>query len=209
MPQTDTSGPARAAEFERWANVFTAHKAFSHPSELHGVLCGRLAAGARSNEQQWLVMVCEHMGLAPESADQSADLAPFMTLAYRKTLSQLQSSDMSFQPLLPDDDYAIEQRLEALVAWVRGLEALVAWVRGFLEGMALAVGASLGQAPEEIRELLEDLVAISQLSEDEDSDEESEQQLLEITEYVRLGALAVFTEFNEPDKPAGHGPTLH
>jgi len=122
-----------------------------------------------------------------------------MTLAYRKTLSQLQSSDMSFQPLLPDDDYAIEQRLEALVAWVRG----------FLEGMALAVGASLGQAPEEIRELLEDLVAISQLSEDEDSDEESEQQLLEITEYVRLGALAVFTEFNEPDKPAGHGPTLH
>lgn len=30
MSETDTSA-ARAAEFERWANVFTAHKAFSHP----------------------------------------------------------------------------------------------------------------------------------------------------------------------------------
>ena len=199
MSESDTSGAARAAEFERWANVFTAHKAFSHPSELHGVLCGRLAAGTRIEEQQWLAMVCEHMGLADQAMEESDDLAPFMYGAYEKTLAQLQSSEMTFQPLLPDDDYAIEQRLEALIAWVRG----------FLEGMALAAGASLGQAPDEIRELIEDMVAISQLSEDEESDDESEQQLLEITEYVRLGALAVFTEFNEPEKPAGATPTLH
>ena len=198
MSESDTSGAARAAEFERWANVFTAHKAFSHPSELHGVLCGRLAAGTRIEEQQWLAMVCEHMGLADQAMEESDDLAPFMYGAYEKP-AQLQSSEMTFEPLLPDDDYAIEQRLEALIAWVRG----------FLEGMALAAGASLGQAPDEIRELIEDMVAISQLSEDEESDDESEQQLLEITEYVRLGALAVFTEFNEPEKPAGATPTLH
>ena len=131
MSDTDSTGAARAAEFERWANVFTAHKAFSHPSELHGVLCGRLAAGSRIDEPEWLAMVCEHMGLADEAAEESDDLAPFMNSAYGKTLKQLQSTDMSFQPLLPDDDYAIEQRLEALVAWVRG----------FLEGMALAAGA--------------------------------------------------------------------
>ncbi|HET8802720.1 MAG TPA: UPF0149 family protein [Marinobacter sp.] len=199
MSETDTSGAARAAEFERWANVFTAHKAFSHPSELHGVLCGRLAAGARINEPEWLTMVCEHMGLPESGADDSEDLAPFMNRAYEQTLEFLKSADMSFHPLLPDDDYAIEQRLEALVSWVRG----------FLEGMALAAGESLGQAPDEIRELIEDLVAISQLSDDEDADDESEQQLLEITEYVRLGALAVFTEFNAPEKPASESPTLH
>ncbi|MGC8121811.1 UPF0149 family protein [Marinobacter sp. VGCF2001] len=198
MSETDTSA-AHGAEFELWANVFTAHKAFSHPSELHGVLCGRLAAGARIQEADWLAMVCEHMGLADEAAQESDDLATFMNEAYGKALQQLQSTDMSFQPLLPDDEYALEQRLEALVAWVRG----------FLEGMALAAGASLGQAPDEIRELIEDMVAISQLSEDEEADDESEQQLLEITEYVRLGALSVFTEFNAPAKPAGDAPTLH
>ena len=200
MSESDTSsGAARAAEFERWANVFTAHQAFSHPSELHGALCGRLAAGSRIREPEWLSMVCEHMGLPEDAAEQSDDLAPFMNKAYEQTLALLQAADMSFHPLLPDDDYAIEQRLEALVAWVRG----------FLEGMALSAGESLGQAPDEIRELIEDLVAISQLSEDEEADEESEQQLLEIIEYVRLGALAVFTEFNAPEKPASNSPTLH
>ena len=199
MSDTDTSGAARAAEFERWANVYTIHKAFSHPSELHGSLCGRLAAGSRIQEKDWLTVVCEQMGLADQAMDESEDLAPFMNGAYDKALAQLQSTDLSFQPLLPDDDYAIEQRLEALIAWVRG----------FLEGMALAAGESLGQAPDEIRELIEDMVAISQLSDDEESDAESEQQLLEITEYVRLGALAVFTEFNEPEKPVRDTPTLH
>jgi uncharacterized protein YgfB (UPF0149 family) len=106
---------------------------------------------------------------------------------------------MSFQPLLPDDDYAIEQRLEALTSWVRG----------FLEGMALSAGQALGEAPDEIRELIEDLVAISQVADDDEPDDESEQQLMEIVEYVRLGALAVFTEFNPPEKPSPNTPTLH
>ncbi|MBK1886262.1 MULTISPECIES: UPF0149 family protein [unclassified Marinobacter] len=199
MSETDTVGAAYAAEFERWANVFTAHKAFSHPSELHGALCGRLAAGSRIEEDEWLAMVCEHMGL-PESAAAEADgLSVFMNEAYEQTLAFLKSADMSFHPLLPDDDYAIDQRLEALVAWVRG----------FLEGMALSAGESLGEAPEEIRELIEDMVAISQVSEDQESDQESEQQLVEITEYIRLGALAVFTEFNPPERPASQVSTLH
>lgn len=199
MSETDTSGAARAAAFERWANIFTAHKAFSHPSELHGVLCGRLAAGARIDESEWLAMVCEHMGLPDTAVEESAELKDFMAAAYDQTLALLKATDMSFHPLLPDDDYAIDQRLEALTSWVRG----------FLEGMALSAGESLGQAPDEIRELIEDMVAISQVSEDEQADDESEQQLMEIVEYVRLGALAVFTEFNPPEKPATNTPTLH
>lgn len=199
MSENDTADAGHAAEFERWANVFTAHKAFSHPSELHGALCGRLAAGSRLEDQDWLAMVCEHMGLPESAADEADDLSVFMNDAYEQALAFLKSADMSFHPLLPDDDYALDQRLEALVAWVRG----------FLEGMALSAGESLGEAPDEIRELIADMVAISQVSEEEASDHESEQQMLEITEYIRLGALAVFTEFNPPEKPASHAPTLH
>lgn len=198
MSETDTSN-ARAAAFERWANVFTAHKAFSHPSELHGALCGRLAAGSRIEEGEWLAMVCEHMGLPPTATDESDELRAFMMAAYDQTLELMKATDMSFQPLLPDDDYAIDQRLDALTSWVRG----------FLEGMALSAGESLGEAPDEIRELIEDLVAISQVADDDEPDDESEQQLMEIVEYVRLGALAVFTEFNPPEKPSPGTPTLH
>lgn len=198
MSETDTSN-ARAVAFERWANVFTAHKAFSHPSELHGALCGRLAAGSRIDEGEWLAMVCEHMGLPPTATDESDELREFMASAYDQTLELMKATDMSFQPLLPDDDYAIEQRLEALTSWVRG----------FLEGMALSAGESLGEAPDEIRELIEDMVAISQVADDDEPDDESEQQLMEIVEYVRLGALAVYTEFNPPEKPSPKTPTLH
>jgi yecA family protein len=201
MSEADLSS-SQAVAFEQWANVFTAHQAFSHPSELHGALCGRLAAGARMQESDWLALVCEHMGLPSTGADDSATLQPFMLTAYDEALERLKSADMSFRPLLPDDEYAIEQRLEALVSWVRG----------FLEGMAMSAGESLGQAPDEIRELIEDMVAISQLSDESDEegqDDESEQHFMEVVEYVRLGALSVFTEFNPPEKPKQAAPTLH
>ncbi|SFR60274.1 hypothetical protein SAMN05216203_1707 [Marinobacter daqiaonensis] len=192
------------ADFEVWANLFTRCRAFGHPSELHGGLCGRLAAGARLEQQQWLDVVCEHMGIAPEALagddDIPDELPDFMADAYRTTLEELRSSALEFQPLLPEDDYAFEQRLQALSAWVRG----------FLEGMAVAAGERLGEAPGEIRELIEDMVAISQVEEAADADEAAEVQLNDITEYVRLGVVSVFTEFNPPEKPSSSaGQTLH
>ena len=72
MSESDTTSAARAAEFERWANIFTSHQAFSHPSELHGLLCGRLVTGARIDESEWLAMVCEHMGISGQVAEESA-----------------------------------------------------------------------------------------------------------------------------------------
>ncbi|MCG8516859.1 MAG: UPF0149 family protein [Pseudomonadales bacterium] len=194
---SDSDATSSHDEFERWANVFTEHQAFSHPSELHGTLCGRLAAGSRLPQDQWLALVCEQMGLPTTAPEESEALSAFMIAAYDQTLTLLKASDMSFQPLMPDDDYAMEQRLQALSAWIRG----------FLEGLALEAGAGLGEAPQEIRELIEDLVAISQVSETEADGEESEQQLTEITEYVRLGALAVFTEYNPPEPR--ESKTLH
>lgn len=198
MPATESADNTVPA-FERWANVFTTHQAFSHPSELHGGLCGRLAAGSQMSNDEWLAVVCEQMGLPESAPEDSAELNAFMTGAYEQTLELLKASDMSFQPLMPDDDYALDQRLEALSSWVRG----------FLEGMALAAGSSLGEAPEEIREVIEDMVAISQIAESGEEGEESEQQFLEIVEYIRLGALAVFTEFNPPEPAAANKPTLH
>ena len=198
MPQTDRPTTAPLG-FEEWANVFTEHKAFSHPSELHGVLCGRLAAGSRLTDQGWLAMVCEHMGLPVQTAEELPELAGFMAQAYVETLMLMQQDDMSFHPLLPDDDYALDQQLQALSEWIRG----------FLEGMALVAGESLGDAPDEIRELMEDMIAISQVSDAEEDSEEGEQQLTGIVEYVRLGALAVFTEFNEPEARPDTSQTLH
>jgi len=197
MSDTDQAS-ANLPEFERWANIYSAHQAFGHPSELHGSLCGRLAAGDPVKPQAWMSTACEQMGVAPETAESPA-LADFLEQAHAEALDQFKAADMSFQLLLPDEDYALEQRLLALSSWVRG----------FLEGMASTAGAALGEAPEEIRELIEDLVAISQVAETEDESEEGEVQFTEIVEYVRLGALSVYTEFNPPAPRTASGETLH
>lgn len=187
---------ALASDFEQWANIYAVHKAFSHPSELHGSLCGRLAAGARMNLDEWLQVVSENMGIPKTAVDESEALAGFMSAAYDQALAQMKASDMTFTPLLPDDDYSLDQRVQALSAWVRG----------FLEGMAVGAEA-LGEAPDEIRELIEDMVAISQVNDSEEDSEEGEYQLNEVIEYVRLGALAVFTEFNPPEAAASASKT--
>ena len=92
MSETDTSGAARAAEFERWANVFTAHKAFSHPSELHGALCGRLAAGSRIEEPESEVPFLQPGAAAAEQS------GPVDALGYVVTYSQPQPMTDNYQP---------------------------------------------------------------------------------------------------------------
>ncbi|WP_165856167.1 UPF0149 family protein [Marinobacter sp. JSM 1782161] len=196
MTEQTTMTPA-LGEFETWANLFTQFKAFSHPSELHGVLCGRLAAGGRLDRKQWREGASEQMGIAPEAAESSEELSTFLDTAYEVTLEALKASDLSFKPLLPEDDYALEERLQALSSWVRG----------FLEGMAIEASQALGEATGEVRELVEDMVAISQVAAGEEDSEEGEQQFNEIMEYVRVGVLTVFTEFNAPEPPADK--TLH
>ncbi|WP_148864284.1 UPF0149 family protein [Marinobacter fonticola] len=184
-------------DFETWANFFTSYKAFSHPAELHGGLCGRLAAGGRLKTEEWRSLACEQMGVAPDVAQGSDELATFLDTVYDVTLAAMQSSDLGFRPLLPDDEYTLDQRLQALSAWVRG----------FLEGMAVMASRELGEATGEVREVVEDMVSISQVAQGEEDSEEGEQQFNEIMEYVRVGALTVFTEFNPPVPPAE--TTLH
>jgi hypothetical protein len=197
---TDTAPDApEQPGFETWANLYATHQAFSHPSELHGGLCGRLAAGSRLSMDDWLTLACEHMGIAPETAKASQELEAFLCQAYDRTLASLQASDLSFQPLLPDEDYALQERLQSLSAWVRG----------FLEGMALVATQELGEATGETRELVEDFVAISQVAEGDSEGNESEQHWIEIAEYVRVGVLTLFMEFNPPMPAPSTKETLH
>lgn len=197
---SQTTPPADGPDnFETWANLFNQCRAFGHPSELHGGLCGRLATGARLAPEEWLGIALEQMGLPTEAAAEQPELAGFMAEVQDEALARLKAADLSFSLLLPDDDYSLEQRVQSLAAWVQG----------FLEGMAVTAGARLGEAPDEIRELIEDMVAISQVEEDAAS-EEAEFQLHDLTEYVRMGVLSVFTEFNPPDTPKNAGGnTLH
>ncbi|WP_156491685.1 UPF0149 family protein, partial [Oleiphilus sp. HI0123] len=89
----------------------------------------------------------------------------------------------------PDDDYVLSERLEAMVLWVRG----------FLEGIAISASERLNSASKDLEEILKDLVEICQLDPRVEPTEEGEREFFEVVEYVRVGVLNLYAEFNQPE----------
>lgn len=189
------------SDFDWLANFYASQGAINHPCELHGLLIGRLAGGERLNADEWLKLVVEHMGLEQLVQDDKSERAlTNLVELYSNNVQQLEDMAMGFSLVLPDDEFILNQRVEAL-----GM-----WVRGFLEGLALAAKGQLKTADADIQELLRDLVAISQIDDQAEDSEDAEKEINEIIEYVRIGVVTVFAEFNGQEEPDDdQSKTLH
>lgn len=172
------------------------------PAELHGLLCGQIAAGARFDPDSLLQRVCELLDLEPFS--HATGRAGVMRL-YLATLQQLQAPDFSFELVLPDDDQPLALRADALGVWCGG----------FLSGFGLQERKGSQGLSVEGQETLRDLAQIVQISAAAEAEaDEDENDLMEVQEYVRMAALLVFSECNEPDGQspeavAPQPPVLH
>lgn len=185
--------------YEWLAALYAAQGSPNHPSELHGLLVGQVAGGARFTSDQWQTLTAEHL-MPAAVLETSADTDDQLTTFYSGTLKSLESSSLDFALIIPDDDNALSERVVAL-SW---------WIRGFLEGLALSATDELQKASGDVRELIQDLVAISQIEQDVEDSEDGEQEFFEVAEYVRMAAMNLFAEFNMPDTPvAENGNTLH
>lgn len=199
---TDDNGAmAQLPDFDSLANNLIEEGVLTvSPSELHGLLTGQLAAGARFDPDTLLRVVAELMDLDLLSGD---TLKLILLELYQTTLAQLQSGSFSLQLLMPDDVHQLEQRADALGGWCSG----------FLSGFGLYAGrhAKLSQ---EVTDTLHDLAQIAQIAAESDADgDEDEADLMEVYEYVRMAALLVFTECNPEsgaeDSDAPVPPVLH
>jgi uncharacterized protein len=168
------------------------------PAELHGALCGALSVGGVPAALEWLAASALASEGAPADFEQEAESLRALVLA---TWQSLASDEMAFQPLLPGDDEMLEARVAALAFWCHG----------FLVGLD-AAGVKLDQIealPEPLREVVTDFSAVARAvvgPSDAEQGEESEFALLELTEYVRVGALLVFEEL-EPVRSVPRVPT--
>ena len=180
--------------FDDFADMFVELGAFGTPSELHGLMCGQLAAGVRFDADAWLAMVVAHLDVQEiEDDDDKAELVGL----YEQALGQFSDGGFSFSLLLPDDDTELAARAESLGSWCSG----------FLGGFGLAFDRDKQKLNEEVTETMDDLSQIALVSLDDDDDPEAEQSLMELVEYVRMAALMVFSEYNvaaEQKPPAVH-----
>lgn len=194
---TDSTSPMPS--FDGMANMFVTAGALISPAELHGLLCGQLSGGNRFDEQRWL-QVAEEFLDAPKELDAGANR--LLGECYRATLAQLEGSDFVIDLLLPDDDNELSQRITALSQWCHG----------FLSGFGSSGISGNTQLSAETADVLRDFAAFVQLDPDDQEDEESEADYMEVLEYVRVATLTVFMETGAKAPPANDstgGPTVH
>jgi uncharacterized protein YgfB (UPF0149 family) len=162
-------------------------------SELHGAVVGAGVAGPELYVPQVLIDLL--------GADALADLDSVQAFV-NAALDALQAPDMSFSPLLPDDEEPLEARIEALSEWTAGFLA------GLTAGFEAQGDIDYADLPETAREIVDDFAAIAEADPDsvadaveiEDSGMEvsgaeasgteiAERELLELQEFVKVGAL--------------------
>ena len=141
------------------------------PSELHGALCGWLAAGGAAVDD-WLGPV-----LADDDAPPVTPGSPLDALR-QASASQLQDRSFGFELLLPDADAPLPRRSGAVFDWCRG----------FLGGFGLAAGATPSLS-EEGTEALADIARLAAATAQDEGDEDDEAALVEIEEFIRVAVL--------------------
>ena len=102
-----------------------------------------------------------------------------------------------FQPLLPEDELPLAERLVAVGDWCSH------YISGLGEGMDAAFEVS-----SEGKEALQDLAAIGQISTEFDIDEDGERDYLELVEYIRVAVQLIFADLNSQIE-TDQQPTVH
>ena len=147
-------------------------------SELHGAVCGLAAGSARSLDggAEGRDLLDELIELLGSDALTDADsVDEFM----RASLDAMLADDLSFAPLLPDDEAPIAVRLQGVAEWCGAFAA--------------GYGAHPVAEDEQSEELLRDFIAISGAETDDEDDESAEAALSELEQYAKVGALLLAT----------------
>lgn len=168
--------------FDDLANLLAPLGTLNSPSELHGLLCGKLAGGAQLTEINWLLDAVEFLDFiaAPDEQVRHA-----LSRLYHSTNGQLQG-ELNLKLMLPDDDNLLSERVRALSEWCHG----------FLTGFGSVDHQGKREISEEAEEMLHDLADIVQIQADDEEDEPSaEADYMEVTEYVRVVVSSLYFEF--------------
>ncbi|MCW2269137.1 hypothetical protein D3C77_470660 [compost metagenome] len=161
------------------------------PAELHGLLLGRSCAGAGFDAEGWLADAAQLLEVEPSDNVRNALIG-----LQEMVKGELTSDDITVVLLLPGDELPLTDRAAALGQWCQG----------FISGFGLNAGGK--ELSTEAKEVLQDLVAISQVQDALEESEDGENDYMEVMEYLRVAPLLLYTELAKPVEPAAK-PSLH
>lgn len=163
-------------------------------SELHGIICGYLCAGA---VDQGEVYIRSLLTDNKSSVKKDANLALFNL--YTVSQHQISTFDLGFQLFLPDIEESLTVRAEAFSQWCSG----------FMEGLTMA-GVNITEIPG--KDAKDAIIHITQFA-DLDYEalsvgEEDEKALMEVNEYTRMAVLQIHNAI-QPKKFGDNSKTAH
>ncbi len=198
---TGSQAYASPLYYEELADLIVELGGLSSAAEIHGVACGSLAAGANWDAGAWISNSLTYMDASEKQPSTVARAE--LVVVKEQARAALADADLGFTMLLPAEDTALPQRAEALGQWCVG----------FLSGFALAGKNVEDDVPgaQEVVEIFRDFAAIANVALDEESidTDASEQDFMQLTEYVRVAALTVFAQCAQAVPAADNDPTVH
>lgn len=149
-------------------------------AEAHGMAVGMLCVEIQADAANWLQ---ELFADDRNAFDEDIDLLTALFERSRALLSPEEEA-FEFDLLLPGEDEALGEQVEALRCWCQG----------FLFGVGYSGAAA--DWPGDCGEVMQDMVELTKLDSHADG-EEDENALMEIREYVRAAVLTVRDQFAE------------
>jgi len=170
--------------FDELANSLLEQGEMLSPAELHGCLCGLLGGGFRGGEGALLSELEQTLDVTLHGS-----IAEAVATLRSRAIESIGEGSFDFQPLLPEDELELSQRIEAMAQWCRG----------FLSGYAQARVKSEGQGDAVLpdsAEALRDFAAIAQAASDEEEQDSNaaEEAYYELLEYLQVAAMNVMLD---------------
>jgi uncharacterized protein YgfB (UPF0149 family) len=154
-------------------------------AETHGLATGMLCTNDKTSAVTWF------NELILDNISVNVLLQTVLEELFEETRTQLANEEYGFQLFLPSDDFPLIEQLDALQAWCQG----------FLYGIGSA--QPISSWPESINDILKDIIELTKID-TELVDANSENDFIEITEYLRTASVFISNELNADNNITVH-----
>ena len=166
--------------FESFDEVLAEANCEVTASEMQGIFCGLISAGAKSFCCQTRNTVYD---LISEADTFEESVQESIGLLFAETLKAFKENDALPIILIPHDDFPLLDRMEGIAQWCQG----------FLLGFGLQLGDNNNLKPE-INEAIKDISDISQLDISVENAEEDEKALELLIEHLKVAVKVIYLE---------------
>ncbi len=172
--------------YDHWTSQLDQHSVMASAAEVQGLIAGMLSAGIPADAGTILPVLYDFLN---DGQALNTHLKGLIEQLIAETAKQLAEEDYSLQLLLPSDDDAMAERLEAMIEWAQA----------FLVGFAIQQ-TDLSLVSPDVREAIDQLTEVTRIdiyTEDDASNAENEESYFLVLEHMRLLVLTCFNEVGQ------------